>query len=151
MIYLVRHGEAESGGSDAERALTVRGAADVERIANWAARSGISVAEIRHSGKKRAEETAWILAESLRPDGGVRAVSGIAPNDDPSSIAAELAAETRNVMLVSHLPFLARLASLLVTGDERPIVDFHPATLVAVERDDEGFTIALVIHPDRIG
>jgi phosphohistidine phosphatase len=49
-IFLVQHGEAKPETEDAERALTDSGAEIVERMADWAARNGMKVDEIRQSG-----------------------------------------------------------------------------------------------------
>ena len=49
-------------------------------MADWAARMGIKVDEIRHSGKRRAEQTATIFAKHLNPSRGVIAVKGLNPN-----------------------------------------------------------------------
>src|SRR5262249_38630311 len=66
-IFLVQHGEAKPENEDSERSLTERGTETVERVADWAARMGIKVDEIRHSGKRRAEQTATSFAKRLHP------------------------------------------------------------------------------------
>src|SRR5512142_725316 len=53
-LFLVQHGEAKSEAEDPERSLTDRGAEAVRRMAAWAARVGVKVDQIRHSGKRRA-------------------------------------------------------------------------------------------------
>lgn len=136
-VYLVRHGEAKSEADDPHRGLTGEGKVAVEKMARWAAEAGLTVARIRHSGKLRAEETAEIFAAQLQPGDGASAVPGLAPNDDVRPIADSLARENDTVMLVGHLPFLSRLASLLVVGDsERPIVHFPAAGLVGLCRQE---------------
>ena len=140
MLYLLRHGEA-----DANDTLTERGIAGVERIAEWAARAGIVVSEIRHSGKHRAEQTAAIVGARLQPPHGVQRIAGIQPNDDPIAFAQSLH-DDESVLVVSHLPFLAHLTATLV-GSDQPIVDFHPATLVALARVVGGWVIDAVVHP----
>jgi len=112
-LFLVQHGEAKPETVDPERPLTDRGAETVERMATWASRAGVEVAQIRHSGKRRAEQTAAILAEQLKPAKGVIAVAGLKPNDDVHAMGAALGTEREPLMLVGHLPFLSRLAGLL--------------------------------------
>ena len=63
-LFLVQHGEAKPE-TELERSLTDEAAETVERMADWAARKGITVDEIRHSGKRRAEQTATIFAKKL--------------------------------------------------------------------------------------
>lgn len=149
MLYLVRHGEAKTEGADSQRTLTESGAAAAERVAAWAARAGVKVDEIRHSGKRRAEQTAEIFANHLRPPNGIRAISAIAPNDDAAGFADALRTTSEEVMIVSHLPFLARLTGALVANDpNRLLVKFHSATMVGLEREGTEFVIDLVVHPE---
>jgi len=148
-LILVRHGEARSGAEDAEKSLTDRGAQFVRRVAARVAAAGVPVAQIRHSGKRRAEQTAEIMAESVKPAGGVVAVPGLNPNDDVSEVAADLAFEEDNVMLVGHLPFMGRLAGFLVTGMSGVnVVDFHPSSAVCLTRREDGWVVRWLISPD---
>jgi phosphohistidine phosphatase len=152
VLYLVRHGDAKSALEDPERGLSDRGVQSVKRLADWAAETGLRVNEIRHSGKRRAEQTAEILAESLRPTTPTRAQTGLAPNDDVHPVAQAMVAEPRNLMLVGHLPFLARLVGQLVLGSaDQIIVGFDPATLVRLVRDNEGWLIDVVHQPNLHG
>jgi phosphohistidine phosphatase len=96
---------------------------------------GLRPVEIRHSGKRRAAETAEIFAAALGLR-AVAAVSGMAPNDDVEPVAVALAALSQPVMLVGHLPFLSRLTSLLLVADpERRLVQFHMAGTVCLARE----------------
>ena len=125
-LFLVQHGEARPGNEDSERSLTEHGAETVSRVADWAARTGIKVDQIRHSGKRRAEQTATIFAQRLDTPKGVIAVKGLNPNDEVTQVAASLHGEQESMMIVGHLPHLSRLVSLLVTGnpDNRWSSDF---------------------------
>lgn len=140
-LYLLRHGEAHSDGPDSARTLTERGAANVERLAGWAARAGLRVSEVRHSRKMRAQQTAEIFARHLNCE--ARAIDGLSPNDDAEAFAESI--ET-GILFVSHLPFLSYAVSALL-GTPRPVVDFHPATLVGLTRIDEHYLVDFVIHP----
>jgi phosphohistidine phosphatase len=148
ILYLVRHGEAQPDGPDSQRALTERGIDGVERVAAWAVRAGVSVSEIRHSGKRRAEQTAALLAARLHPAAGVHAIDGISPNDDPVAFAESIASE-KNLMIVSHLPFLGFLAATL-TGNALPAIAFRPATLVVLVRSEDRFFVDSVVHPEAV-
>ncbi|MDY6876198.1 MAG: phosphohistidine phosphatase SixA [Chloroflexota bacterium] len=150
-LYLVQHGEARSKADDPQRPLTERGREDVARVAVFAANTGCQVRQIRHSDKRRAEETASILAEHLSPAEGMVAIPGLAPKDDVRSTAATLQNETRPVMLVGHLPFLEHLASLLVTGDpDRSIVRFQMGGIVCLVREEKSWTVGWMVTPDLI-
>ena len=150
-LFLVQHGEAKPENEDPERSLTEQGAEIVERMADWAARMGIKVDEIRHSGKRRAEQTATIFAKHLNPPNGVIAVSGLNPNDDVTLVAASLQGEHESIMLVGHLPHLSRLLSFLVTGNpETEIIRFRNAGIVCLTQKEGKWAIDWVMQPDVV-
>lgn len=133
-LYLVQHGEAKSEAEDAARPLTEQGRRDVRRVAALLKRASATVYQIRHSGKRRAEETAAILADSLQPESGVVALPGLAPKDDVRPLAELLKREPCPLMFVGHQPFLERLAGLLVTGDpDHTVVRFQKGGVVCLE------------------
>lgn len=140
-LYLVQHGDAKPKSEDPDRPLTEEGRRDVTRVATFARRADVQVAQIRHSGKRRAEETAAILAEHLAPIGGVVALPGLGPRDDADWIAELLSRETEPLMLVGHLPFMDRLSGLLVAGSqERAVVTFQKGGIVCLQRDPRTWT-----------
>jgi phosphohistidine phosphatase len=148
-LYLVQHGRAHPKEVDVDRSLTERGREEVERVAALASQMALIVHQIRHSGKTRAAQTAEILARALVPSDGIMAVPGLAPNDDVYPIALELAAETEPAMLVGHMPFMARLAALLLSDEaERPIIKFRYAAIVCLIRDGDQWQIAWILTPE---
>ena len=62
-LYLVRHGEALSEHVARERPLSDKGKRDAAAMAAFLGRAGIRVAEVQHSGKARARETAELLSQ----------------------------------------------------------------------------------------
>jgi phosphohistidine phosphatase len=133
-LYLVRHGAAVSEEADPARPLSPRGKVQAEKIARFLKPLGISVRSISHSEKLRAAQTAGVLAGSVTSGEDVRERSGLGPMDPVESLADELGRETGDLMIVGHLPFLGRLASLLVVGNpEREIVTFREAATVCLE------------------
>ena len=150
-LLLVQHGEAKPESEDPERSLSERGEESVGRIAEWAARTGIKVDQIQHSGKRRAEQTATIVAKRLNPARGVIAVKGLTPNDDVSQVAASLLGDQGSLMLVGHLPHLSRLVSLLVTGNpDINVVRFRNAGIVCLVPQDGKWAIDWVMLPDLL-
>jgi phosphohistidine phosphatase len=136
--YLMRHGEAVSGQPDQQRSLSNRGRAEVSAIAQRARNRGVLVAWIYHSGILRAQQTAEVVADVLLPAEGVREISGLYPNDDPSTFKAQADEFAQSVLLVGHLPYLSRLAGLMTTGDsERFVISFAPATLASLTRQGD--------------
>jgi phosphohistidine phosphatase len=147
-LYLVRHGDAVSERVDATRPLSDRGRAEIEAVAGRAAGLGWQPAEIRHSGLTRARQTAEILAGRLAPARGVRAIEGLQPEDDPGRLAAECEALREPVMLVGHMPYMSRLASLLLLGDtRRDVIRFGTGTIAGLARVDGRFLVEWVIAP----
>ncbi len=154
-VYLMQHGVAEPEDVDPARPLTPEGRAAVERVAACARVAGVRADRCLHSGKVRAEQTARILAAALGA-GTVEAHAGLNPSDPVAPFADHLREEARRapdgaIAVVGHLPFLDRLASLLVAGDDgAQVVRFQNAGLVRLVPKVEapGFAVAWVVTPD---
>ena len=130
-VYLVRHGEAVSSQFYPQRPLSEQGFADIRKVASFIKSLEISVEHIWHSGKLRAAQTAEILAESVSVEKDCSAHKNLMPNDDVTIIADELEAYEADLMIVGHLPFLAYLTSLLVTGKQTANVATFAAGAIA--------------------
>lgn len=148
-VYLVQHGEAKAEAEDPARPLTDRGREEVRWVARHAALISLPVAEILHSGKLRAQQTAAIMAEHLWPSRGVREVDHMAPNDDPAAARAKVEAAREPVMLVGHLPHLSRLASSLIVGDPgREIIRFRNGAIVCLARVEPVWRLHWILTPE---
>jgi phosphohistidine phosphatase len=151
-VYLVQHGEAKPKDLDPDRSLTDRGRAETERVAAHAARMKLDVHQIWHSGRTRAEQTAAIFGEALSPVGGVASVTGLAPNDDAHPVSRAVERESRSLMLVGHMPFMARLVGLLLTSNtEQAPVKFRNSAIVCLTRDGERWQVAWILTPEMAG
>jgi len=136
-LYLVRHGEAVLKEMNSDRPLSDRGLTEVRRVAERAAKKDLIITKIFHSGKMRAMQTASILQDYLKSASGIAETEGMNPKDDISGILPLIESED-NIMLVGHLPFLEKLASYLVTGNQdRRIVEFPTAGIVCLEKEQE--------------
>ena len=151
LLYLVQHGEAKSEKEDPERGLTDKGRADVQKTALLAQNWKISTSALFHSNKTRALETARIMAGHLGAK-GFSGVDGLAPLDAPEIWAERIAAMNEDVMLVGHLPHLAKMAGLLLCGDkEKMPVDFKMGGIVCLKRFDDGrWALAWMVVPEMI-
>jgi phosphohistidine phosphatase len=149
-LYLVQHGEAKSEEEDPDRPLTDRGVTDVRRVVGVVAGpGGVMVERIVHSGKTRARQTAAAWGEALGVP--IDEADGLVPRDDPAIWAARVTAETRDMMLVGHLPHLARLAGLLLAGDpDRPVISFRQGGLVGLEEAPAGWSVWFVLPPAAV-
>ncbi len=149
-LYLVQHGKNLAKETDPEKGISPEGKAEVERIAEVAAGYGVPVARIRHSGKKRARQTAEIFARAFDPEGGVETIEGINPLDDVTAAAKGLD-PSDNTMVVGHLPFMERLAAYLVTGiADRPVFKFQNGGIVCLDRfaGDDFWVIRWTLMPN---
>src|SRR5438067_1039761 len=98
--YLVQHGKAKSAEEDPNRGLSDEGREEVKRIAELLSELRITISLIQHSGKVRAEETAHILASSMRCTTGPCHTEGLDPTDDPSETANFLKVYTDDILIV---------------------------------------------------
>jgi len=135
-LFLIQHGKNPPKDVDPEKGLSDEGREEVNRIASLAGDHGLSVSAIKHSGKKRARETAEIFAEVLNPGGGIQEMDGLAPLDDVTKLKVKA---EENVMLVGHLPFMEKLTSYLVAGSsDRPqVLKFQNGGIACLDRDEE--------------
>lgn len=148
-LYLVRHGEAKSEEEDPARPLSDRGREQIRHVAQHTAAFGGELAEVRHSGKLRARQTAEILVEHLSPARGVREMAGLAPGDHPGKARAEIEAARESIMLVGHLPHLSRLASALLCRDpEQELIEFQTGAIACLARVGRDFRLQWILTPD---
>lgn len=151
-VYLMQHGVALSEDEDAARPLSTDGKVGVEKVVGRALSAGVRIDRILHSGKLRAEQTAQALAAALEV-WDVHLQEGLKPADPVEPFARQLEErdESGSVAVVGHLPFLDRLASLLVAGDEEAqAVRFQNAGLVKLvpKKDAPGYSLAWALVPD---
>lgn len=148
-LILVRHGRYDDhqipGGE-----LTPSGVQEIELMAGVIASLGFHPNHIWHSGKKRAEQTAQLLSSrcgDIRPE----EKSGIAPGDDCQAFAESLRSQNGQWLVVSHLPFLERLAGeLLFKMPDQQMIQFYPGSMLCLKRHDMDWHIKWFIHPDLI-
>ncbi len=153
MLYAVQHAEAMGEEENPERPLTDKGRKDAAKVAKFIAEhANVRVAQIVHSGKIRARQTAEILAQHLRSTERVRQLEGLAPMDDLKIVDRILHEASEDVMVVGHLPHLSKLAAYLICGDEsRRVVDFKNGGVVALSRDDAGtWSAEWIVTPEIV-
>ena len=137
-VFLVHHADAVAGNVDHMRPLSPKGVAQAERVAQLLAERGAKPATIWHSGKLRARQTAEACWRALNPAADFAAARGLQPEDDPDTIAVALAADERDVLLASHMPFLPALLHRLTTGRrDRMSAPFPLNGAVALERNGD--------------
>ena len=127
-MCLVHHADAAAPHIDPQRPLTELGHRQAQDVAEAIRATAFVPAVIWHSGKLRARQTGEACLRTCAPFADFRMVRGLQSEDPPEWMRDELAAESRDVLLVGHMPHIARLARLLA-GAEMPL---HGA--IALER-----------------
>ena len=149
-LYLVQHGKCLEKKADPSRPLSNEGISEVKRIAEVAKGYGVKIGTIKHSGKKRARETAELFNTIVGSDKGVCEIDGMAPLDDVERFAKDLT-PAENQMLVGHLPFMERLAAFLITGQkEKPVFRFQNGGIVCLELfpDTDAWAVKWALMPN---
>ncbi len=119
-LIVMRHGEAGWHTLDQQRELTERGRLATAEVAAQIAESPWRPSLIWSSPYTRARQTAAIVAEILNCP--IEEKAFITPDDDPGAcLDALLETKTTPLMLVSHMPFVGSLSTLLVDGHRRGI------------------------------
>jgi phosphohistidine phosphatase len=147
-IYFAQHGLAVNKAENPDRPLSEAGIKQTEAIAKYLQRSAIPVAQISHSGKLRALQTAQIFADELNIT-TVSAIDHLSPNDDVALLAQNLI--TDNTLYIGHLPHLEKLVSFLVTGKENPgILQFQNSAVVCLEKKETLYQLQWYLTPELI-
>jgi len=131
---LVHHAEAVGPEVDPQRPLSPRGLAQAMSLASNAKTAGVVPAVIWHSGKLRARQTADSFWRTCNPLAELVMVRGLRPEDSAEALSVTIAAEDRQLLLVSHMPLLPALLRIL-----RPDAEAFPLHgLVWLRRTAEG-------------
>jgi phosphohistidine phosphatase len=130
-LIVMRHGEAGWHTLDQERELTEAGRMAVGRVAHQIGESPWRPALIWSSPYVRARQTAGIMAEILNAE--IDEKPFITPDDDPGQcLDALLDNSATPLLIVSHMPLVGSLSTLLVDAHRRGI-PFMTAQAVALE------------------
>ncbi len=155
-VYLIQHAAAVPEEQDPRRPLTEQGRAAAAAVARYLAELRgrlvcAAIPEIWHSGKLRSQQTAEVFAQALRPPPSLVERTGMNPNDDPQLLYGQIVArrdQPGSLMIVGHLPHLARLAGMLLAGDARMTpVQFVNAGVVRIVPTEQGWSVAWYITP----
>ncbi len=149
-VYLARHGEAIPKEIDSECPLSEKGNKDLQKMVGFLLPCKLQVDFFFHSGKLRAKQTAELLAQGLYCPRGVEARSGLNPSDPVSPLVNEINQFEHDLALVGHLPFMEKLLSTLLVGNENAdLLLFQTAVLVCLEQmDNKNWIIKWALSPD---
>jgi len=106
--------------------------------------------KVYHSGKRRAHQTAEIIANSLNVP--IESSRGLNPLDDVREWAERVRKETKDLMIVGHLPFLEKLTSLLLCDNEnaRSVVFRYGAIVCLDRKENGGWAVRWILTPEMI-
>ena len=151
-LYLAQHGHAVSREQDPERPLSDQGEQDVHSMAARLGRAGVRVTRVWHSGKRRAEQTAGILAKKVLSGRNTECIKGLGPNDPVAEFATDADVWDEDTLVVGHLPFMSRLLSLLLVNDAgHELVRFSPGSVVCLEHDaTDCWVISWLLRPELL-
>jgi phosphohistidine phosphatase len=151
-LYLVQHAKAAPKEIDPQRPLTKQGHQDLQKVAAFIKPLHLSVDYLWHSRKKRAVQTADLLAEFIKIKKAQAARDDLGPTDDVTAVSNELVHIEQDVMVVGHLPFLSKLTSLLLTGSESvDTVAFKNSDIVCLNRSEENqWQLNWVVTPELL-
>jgi len=147
-LYILQHGEAVPREIDPERPLSEHGNRDIRILALHMQNMGVQLGNIFHSGKLRAEQSARLIAETLSPEILPVKTEGLNPNDDPAVIIGDIEQMNENILIASHMPFVSRLCSTLLTGTIEAEFASVPGTLFCLEKADDKWRLAYMLRPD---
>jgi phosphohistidine phosphatase len=152
-VYLVQHGESKPEEEDPQRRLTDEGFRNVQRVAQFLCPLGLKLETIWHSGKDRAQQTAEILASAVSARQGLLQRNDLAPKDPVAPVKQAIEQSGGDLMIVGHLPFLGKLAALLVADNEgTDIVAFKFGCVVCIERsEDRRWKLVWMVVPALLG
>jgi phosphohistidine phosphatase len=117
-IYLMQHGEAYSEDQDPERSLSPNGEEQIRSTGKALKKLGVDVDLMVSSPKKRARQTAEIVAGQLGySKEGIEVTETLEPLAPSEDLIAYLRrfGDRRKVLLAGHLPSLGKIAANLVS------------------------------------
>jgi phosphohistidine phosphatase len=137
ILYLARHGTASKPSVDQSSILTSRGESDVRQTALRLKEKGVRLAYIWHSPKTRALQTAAIYLKVLgNPETLLEEKKWLSPDNDAETILEQILLENRDsLFIVGHLPYLEKLAFLLLENpSSNASLTFPPASVGCFRR-----------------
>jgi len=151
-LYLARHGDALSSENDPLQPLSQRGIHETESVARLLQPFNLELDEIVHSTKLRAKQTAEILGKTLAPELTLIQLEGLKPNDPIDPILEEISTFDRVVLIVGHLPFMEKLLTKLLTGQEGiSPVELSASCVICLEQIDRVWKISWMVSPRILG
>ena len=140
-IYLMQHGEAYAKDKDPERSLTPKGEAQINLSAKALKNLDVKFDLIISSPKKRARQTAGIIATELEyPQDDIEVTKTLEPTVPAKDALSYLAAygNKSRIFIAGHLPSLREIASSLVSDTSHVSFHFEMGGVVRIDLEELG-------------
>ncbi|UCD70896.1 MAG: phosphohistidine phosphatase SixA [Syntrophobacterales bacterium] len=137
-IYLMQHGEAYSKDQDPERSLTPRGEDQIRSSGKALKKLEVDIDIIVSSPKKRAMQTAEIVAGELGyPKEGIEVTEVLEPLTPSEDAIAYLRRfiDKGKMLLAGHLPSLGEIASNLMSEGVPISIHFEMGGVCRIDVD----------------
>ncbi len=118
-VYLMQHALACSSAENPERPLSPEGIIQAKAAAKGIKRLGLSFDLIVSSPKRRAHQTAALIAEGVRfPHSDILTSDRVLPDRLPQEFLDLLQTEApeSSILMVGHMPHLSKLSAQLLQG-----------------------------------
>ncbi len=154
-IYLLRHGDYTDAPQDPTKGLNNQGKEEVETITKFLSSQNFQPEQIWHSDKKRAIQSAEIIAAPLNSV-VLKERNDLGPLDSYQKIVQEIMGSNYNQLcIVGHLPFLDLIASaLLVPASSSPqqvsFFKFQTASLALIELKSGQSQLKYFLSPSEL-
>lgn len=150
-LYCIRHGQAESSVLDNKRHLTDDGKKEIHAVGKFLAAQKISIIDLLHSPKLRAQETAEILMSYVHPT-RMKATAVLTHEACVNTLADHVREWENPTLLVTHMPLIASIVNKLLFKETLawPVVEFQPGTIICLNRRRDQWTIQWVVSPKEI-
>jgi len=150
-LYCIRHGQAESSVLDNKRQLTDMGQKEIHAMGKFLAAQKISITDLLHSPKLRAQETAEILMSYVHPK-TMKATAVLSHEACANTLADHVREWKQPTLLVTHMPLIASIVNRLLFKETLswPVVEFQPGTITCLHRRRDQWTIQWVVSPNEI-
>lgn len=118
-LVLWRHAEAEPGEPDHGRKLTSKGEKQARRVAEWLHNRLPDSSKIYASPARRAQQTANALAGVAHRK--IKTLDALAPSATAEEVLEAIGwnGGKGTLVVVGHQPTLGRIASRVITGEEK--------------------------------
>ncbi|MHA2172217.1 MAG: phosphohistidine phosphatase SixA [Candidatus Kariarchaeaceae archaeon] len=151
-LYLVQHAKAHTKEENQERTINEVGRSETNKVGLYYNKLIWNKPEkIVHSSKLRAKETAEILGSYLNAPNGIEEEADLDPMADPRIWVTKLRRIETDLMIVGHLPHLAKLTSILLTGNsDNQTVKFYNSGIVCLEKVENSWLVQWITIPENI-